>query len=88
MSVASPLWHTNCALEIESNYVVDFRVDVVLDPVREDYLTRKLLLTLRGIGRPASAGEDANAARALGLVSAVGTNETTVTPEALASEFL
>jgi DNA replication ATP-dependent helicase Dna2 len=90
--IALKLWHTNCALELESKGVVDFRTDVMVDPVGEDYLTRKLLLTLRGIGRPASAGEDANAAHALGLASAsgsaAGTDETIATPESPASEFL
>ena len=90
--IALKLWHTNCALELESKGVVDFRTDVMVDPVGEDYLTRKLLLTLRGIGRPASAGEDANAAHALGLDSATGSaagaDHTTATPESPASEFL
>ncbi|MFL5734772.1 MAG: AAA domain-containing protein, partial [Chloroflexia bacterium] len=90
--IALKLWHTNCALELESKGVADFRSDVMVDPVGEDYLSSKLRLTLRGIGRPASAGEDESAAHALGLAGAAGSlsgvDETAPTPESPASEFL
>lgn len=83
--IALKLWYTNCALDLERVGVANFRTDVMLDPVGEDYLSKKLALTIQGIGRPASAGEDINAIRALGLT---GTSPTTTTPETPASEFL
>lgn len=76
---------TDYILALERVGVADFLRDVMLDPVGEDYLTKKIKLTLEGIGRPASAGEDASAARALGL----STDSTAAaTPESPASEFL
>jgi DNA replication ATP-dependent helicase Dna2 len=83
--VALKPWHTNCVLELERAGVADFRTNVMLDPVNEDFLSNKLRLTLQGIGRPASAGEDPAAAYALGLSD---TDVTPSTPESPASEFL
>jgi hypothetical protein len=83
--IALKPWHTNCALQLEQLKIADFRTDVMLDPVGDDYLSKKLKLTLQGIGKPASAGEDVGAARALGLADA---GATSATPESPASEFL
>lgn len=83
--IALKPWHSNCALDLERVGVADFRRDVMLDPVGDDYLTKKLSLTLQGIGRPASAGNDVNAVRALGLTTPTPTAATAETP---ASEFL
>ncbi|PDV96709.1 bifunctional RecB family nuclease/DEAD/DEAH box helicase [Candidatus Chloroploca asiatica] len=83
--IALKLWHANCALDLERLGLADFRTDVMLDPVGDDYLSKKLALTLQGIGRPASAGEDAQAARALGLTDP---HASTATPESPASAFL
>lgn len=83
--IALKLWFTNCALELEQAGVADFAHDVMLDPVGEDYLTKKIKLTLEGIGRPASAGEDAQSARAVGLAPDAAA---ATTPERPASAFL
>lgn len=83
--IAIKPWYTNCALELERFGVADFRTDVMLDPVSEDYLSKKLSFTLQGIGHPASAGEDTGAVRALGLTNISGA---ATTPETPASEFL
>ncbi|WP_129678028.1 DEAD/DEAH box helicase [Candidatus Chloroploca sp. Khr17] len=83
--IALKLWHANCALDLERLGIADFRTDVMLDPVGDDYLSKKLALTLQGIGRPASAGEDAQAARALGLTDA---SVPTASSESPASAFL
>jgi len=77
--------YANCALALERAGAVDLRSDVMLDPVSTDHLSRKLSLTLQGIGRPASAAEDAAAARALGLTCSGDMASTQETP---ASEFL
>lgn len=83
--IALKPWPTNYALDLERVGVADFLHDVMLDPVGDDYLTKKIRLTLEGIGRPASAGEDANAARALGLATE---SAPAIIPESPASEFL
>ena len=83
--IALKLWHTNCALDLERLGLANFQTGVMLDPVGEDYLSKKLKLTLQGIGHPASAGADAEAVRALGLPDS---GPTTATPATPASEFL
>lgn len=77
--------YTNCALELERVGVADFRTDVMLDPVSEDYLSKKLSYTLQGLGHPSSAGADTGAVRALGMTNTSGA---ATTPETPASEFL
>lgn len=83
--IALKPWYTNCAIALEQAGVANFQTDVMLDPVGDDFLSKKLSLTLQGIGRPTSAGEDAGAVRALGLSDP---SPTTATPETPASEFL
>ena len=82
--IALKPWFTNCALELERVGAANFAEDVMLDPISEDFLTKKMSDTLRGIGRPASANADAVTLRALGIDAP----EQGRTPESPASEFL
>ena len=77
--------YKSCILPLETSGAVDFRTDLMLDPISDDFLSKKLRLTLQGIGWPASAGEDAVVIRALGLP---GSGTLAVGPETPASEFL
>jgi DNA replication ATP-dependent helicase Dna2 len=83
--IALKPWHTNCVLDLERLGLGNFQTDVMLDPVGEDYLSKKLQLTLQGIGHPASIGEDEVIVRALGTTPP---NIINTTPETPASEFL
>ncbi|MDP9352392.1 MAG: AAA domain-containing protein [Chloroflexota bacterium] len=76
--------HTNCVPALEGAGIVDLSTDAMLDPVGEDYLTKKIRITLLGIGRPASAQHDAATLRALGITAP----EEATTPESPSSEFL
>lgn len=69
---------------LEQSGVVDLSVDVMLDPVSTDFLTKKVRLTLQAIGIPLSAAEDQVVLRALGA----SPSRATPTPEGPASEFL
>ena len=84
--IALKPWHTNCVPELEVCGAYDFSRDVMLDPTSKDYLERKVKETLAGIGRPASARLDPQAALALGVKpEPVSENPD---PETPASEFL
>ena len=76
---------TNCVMPLEQAQAIDFSTDMMLDPIGDDYLSKKLSLTLQGIGRPASAGDHAEAAFALGLSTPSGVSST---PETPAADFL
>lgn len=69
---------------LEQAGMVNLSANVMLDPISSDYLTKKVRLTLEGIGRPASAVADESVLRALGVDPPNGTP----TPEMPASEFL
>ncbi|HEV2883095.1 MAG TPA: AAA domain-containing protein [Pyrinomonadaceae bacterium] len=76
----------NCSiLEIEQHTQFDFSQNANLDKVYTDYLSKKVDLTVRGIGYPASAVADLNLLEALGLPSNTQSLNSTPTP---ASEFL
>jgi hypothetical protein len=83
--IALKPWHTNCALALEQAESADFSTDVMLDPVSDDFLSKKVRLTLAGIGRPESAQDDMVALRALGIEAP---EAKTMMPESPASEFL
>jgi len=51
----------------ESDGTFDFSENVMLDPVHRDFLSKKVELTLRGIGAPLSAPTDPRLTQALGL---------------------
>ncbi|KPL80620.1 DEAD/DEAH box helicase [Herpetosiphon geysericola] len=76
---------TNCVMPLEQAGAIDFSTDMMLDPVGDDYLSRKLSLTLQGIGHPATAGDHAEAAFALGRSTP---SSAASTPETPAAEFL
>jgi hypothetical protein len=78
-------WHTTCVLAFEQAGRADFSTDVMLDPVGDDFLSKKVRLTLAGIGRPESAQDDIMTLRALGIEPP---EAKTMTPESPASEFL
>ena len=65
--IALKPWHTNCVADLEACGAYDFSRSVMLDPTSKDYLERKVKETLAGIGRPASAQLDPQAALALGV---------------------
>jgi DNA replication ATP-dependent helicase Dna2 len=71
-------------LDWEQRGQFNFSSDVMLDPIHEDYLTKKVHLTLRGIGHPPSAVSNPQLMQALGL-SRVTPGNATETP---ASEIL
>jgi len=82
--IALKPWHTNCALPLELAGRADFSTDVMLDPVSDDFLSKKVRLTLEGIGRPASAQDDIVTLQALGIEAS---EAQTMTPESPAAEF-
>jgi|HigsolmetaAR202D_1030399.scaffolds.fasta_scaffold00162_42 Superfamily I DNA and RNA helicases and helicase subunits len=83
--IALKPWHNNRVLEFERFGIADFQTDVILDPLSEDYLSKKVLLTLKGIGRPVSADEDESIVRALGITAPSRMKRALETPS---SEFL
>lgn len=83
--IALKPWQTNCVLDLEQAGIVDFRTDVMLDPVGDDFLSKKVRFTLSGIGWPESVQHNAATLQALGIE----VPETKVkSPESPASEFL
>lgn len=83
--VALKPWHTNVSLHLERLGIADFRTEVMLDPVGEDFLSKKVRYTLLGIGQPPSARHDTVLLKALGIDPP---EPSTPTPESPASEFL
>jgi DNA replication ATP-dependent helicase Dna2 len=83
--IALKPWPTNCVIELEQAGVADFSSDVMLDPAGDDFLSKKVLLTLQGIGYPASAQHDTAILRALGIELS---DKDAKTLESPASEFL
>jgi DNA replication ATP-dependent helicase Dna2 len=77
--------HNCCILEMEQEVGLDFSRSVILDPVHRDYLSKKVELTLQGIGYPASAVADGRVLEALGLPH---TDQTGAAPPTPASELL
>lgn len=53
--------------QLEQETTLRFSHNVVLDPVHKDFLTRKIKLTIQGIGYPPSAAQDQRTMEALGL---------------------
>jgi hypothetical protein len=74
-----------CIREMEQEIGLDFSHDVILDPVHQDYLSKKVELTLQGIGYPASAVADGRVLEALGMPRATQPGTARSTP---ASELL
>jgi DNA replication ATP-dependent helicase Dna2 len=72
-----------CILEIEQETSFDFSQNVVIDKVHSDHLSKKIDLTVQGIGYPDSAVADPRLLEALG--SKLQSLNSTPTP---ASEFL
>ena len=79
-----PWWNYRVPV-LEEAEVLDLGEDVMLDPVNTDFLSKKVKLTLEGIGRPASAWHDEAVLQALGLSAP---EPDTPTPESPASELL
>jgi DNA replication ATP-dependent helicase Dna2 len=67
---------------LESETVLDFSNNVVLDPIHKDFLTKKVQLTLQGIGNPSCAVSDMKTLRALGMPLATQPGNSPVTPAA------
>ena len=58
----------NCAiLQLEQDANLNFSQNVILDKTHKDFITKKIQLTLQGIGYPASAVAGARTLEALGL---------------------
>ena len=74
-----------CIPELEQETGLDFSQNVVLDPVHRDFLSKKVELTLQGIGYPASAVADARVFEALGVQPPAAPGIAPATP---ASELL
>jgi len=84
LAALKPWWNYQVPV-LEEAGVMDLSEDVMLDPVHSDYLSKKVKLTLEGIGRPASAWHDEPVLTALGMAAPDPGDET---PETPASEFL
>ena len=69
-------------LEAESNIPLDFSKNVILDKIHNDYLTKKIKLTLEGIGFPSRAVPDQRTIEALGLAANLLTGTSAQTPAA------
>jgi DNA replication ATP-dependent helicase Dna2 len=82
--IALKPWRSYCVEALERAKVLDLSFDAMLDPVTSDYLSKKVRLTLEGIGRPLSATTDERIVRALGAEVLT----MTPTPETPAAEFL
>lgn len=74
-----------CIREMEQEIGLDFSQNIILDPTHRDFLSKKVELTLQGIGYPASAVADARVLEALGLPSTTPPGSAAPTP---ASAFL
>jgi DNA replication ATP-dependent helicase Dna2 len=73
----------NCAvLRFENEIGIDFSKNVILDPVSEDFLTKKVELTVKGIGYPTNAGNDANVLEVLEFPSATTPSSSPSSPAA------
>jgi DNA replication ATP-dependent helicase Dna2 len=75
----------SCIPDLERETGLDFSRDVILDPVHRDFLSKKVELTLQGIGFPASAVADARVFEALGIQPPAAPGAAPATP---ASELL
>lgn len=71
--------------DLEDEGIADFDSNVVLDRVYRDYFSKKLLAALQAIGNPPAARNDPLVRRAIGQLTARGSNPTTHTPP---SDFL
>ena len=79
-----PWWNYQVDV-LEDAGVLDLSEDAMLDPVNSDFLSKKVKVTLEGIGRPPSAWHDEPMLQALGMSAPDPGDETAETP---ASEFL
>lgn len=79
-----PWWNYQVSV-LEEAGELDLSEDIMLDPIASDYLSKKVRLTLEGIGRPASAWHDAAVLQALGMSAP---EPDTPTQESPASELL
>lgn len=68
--------------ELEHGGQISFAGNVVLDPIYEDFLTKKIGLTLEGIGYPPNATTDTRTLQALGLPANTPLGKSRVTPAA------
>lgn len=68
--------------QLESETVLDFSANVILDPIHKDYLTKKVQLTLQGIGNPSCAISDPKTFLALGIQSNTQPGNSPITPAA------
>jgi DNA replication ATP-dependent helicase Dna2 len=75
----------NCILEMEQESQFKFDREVVLDKVHGDHLSKKVDLTVKGIGYPATAVADERLLEALGLMPNTQAPNSVPTP---AAEFL
>jgi DNA replication ATP-dependent helicase Dna2 len=69
-------------MQFEQDLGVDFSRNVILDPIFEDFLTKKIELTVKGIGFPSSAGSDARVLETLGLPPSATQGSSPVSPAA------
>ncbi|MCH8961443.1 MAG: AAA family ATPase [Bacteroidetes bacterium] len=83
--IALKPWWNYKVPQLEQAGVLDLREDIMLDPVSSDFLSKKVRLTLQGIGHPASAQHDMATLRALGIDAPDRDARTSESP---ASEFL
>lgn len=78
------LWASveNRIRQLENETGLDFSNNVILDPIHKDYLTKKVQLTLQGIGNPAYAVSDLKTLQALGMPLDTQPGNSPVTPAA------
>jgi DNA replication ATP-dependent helicase Dna2 len=68
--------------QLENETELDFSRNVVLDPIHKDFLTKKVRLTLEGIGNPPCAVIDTKTLQALGMPSDTKAGTSPLTPAA------
>ena len=68
--------------QLENETALDFSTNVILDPIHKDFLTKKVQLTLLGIGNPPYAVNDPKTCQALGLSLSTQPGNSPVTPAA------
>ena len=77
--------YKNQVTALEAHGIIDFSINVVLDHLAVDYLSKKVNLTLEAIGHPAIASVDIQAFNALGVIRKPPKK---ISPATVASEFL
>jgi hypothetical protein len=74
--------HENQIRQLENETELDFSKNVVLDPIHKDFLTKKVKLTLEGIGNPPCALSNIKIIQALGLPLDTQPGTSPITPAA------